>query len=78
MKDFDISIQFCLAHLIRDIQFLAESHDKSISRYGKKLLDAVRELFHTIHLRDQMTLDNFNAALELKKKALIKAGTAYV
>ncbi|MBD3418816.1 MAG: transposase, partial [Chitinivibrionales bacterium] len=24
------------------------------------------------------TLDNFNAALELKKKALIKAGTAYV
>ncbi|MBD3419064.1 MAG: transposase [Chitinivibrionales bacterium] len=27
MKDFDISIQFCLAHLIRNIKFLAESHD---------------------------------------------------
>lgn len=78
MKDFDISIQFCLAHLIRDVKYMVDYHDKVVSRYGKKLLDAIRDLFHTIHLREKMTTEKFTAQLEANKKAVIKAATSYV
>ena len=32
------TVQYCMAHLIRDIRFLAE-HTKKLSRWGQKLLD---------------------------------------
>jgi transposase len=78
MTDFNIRIQFCLAHLIRDVKYLVEFPDASVRRYGVKILDALRDLFHTIHQRDSMTPEAFAAALEKKKAAVIKAGTDYV
>ena len=78
MKDFDVRIQFCLAHLIRDIKFLVDYPDRAVKKYGTRLLDAVRELFHTIHLRDTMSQKQFTAKLEACKCAIIKAGTTWV
>ena len=78
MSDFKITLQFCLAHLIRDVKYLVDFPDKAVSRYGNKLLDAIRSLFHTIHLRETMTPEKFAAELEAKKKAIIKAATSYV
>jgi transposase len=78
MTDFDVRIQFCLAHLIRDIKFLVDYPDRAVKNYGTRLLDAIRELFHTIHLRDTMNQKQFTAKLEACKRAILKIGTTYV
>jgi transposase len=42
----DVKAQFCLAHLKRDLKFLAEwLNDPKLSQYGQKLLDILGELF---------------------------------
>lgn len=78
MKDFDIQLQFCIAHLIRDVKFLAEYHEKSVQEYGKGILKEIRKLFHTIHNRDTMSQADFTEKLERCKAAIIKAGTTDV
>lgn len=78
MVDFNIVLQFCLAHLIRDVKFLVEFPDTSLQRYGTKILDALRELFHTIHARESMSAEKFTTQLNAKKDAIIKAATGYV
>ena len=50
MKDFSITVQFCLAHLIRDIKFLTGLPDAETKAYGHTLLAAVKDLFRVIHL----------------------------
>ncbi len=63
MKDFNIIVQFCLAHLIRDIRFLVSFPDKETRVYGEKLLKSVKELFKVIHEREEMTEQAFKHAL---------------
>jgi transposase len=48
-------IQFCWAHLIREIAFLAEYGDKKVSGYGKRLLGEVKKMYGTIHQREGLT-----------------------
>ena len=64
MGDFDVVVQFCLAHLIRDLKFLAEHPDARNQRYGKRVLKAVREMFSLIHRRDEYRADEFAHLLE--------------
>jgi transposase len=52
MKDFDVRVQFCLAHLIRDVKFLVEHPNPANRRYGKMLLGHLRKLFGVIHRQD--------------------------
>lgn len=75
MTDFNVRIQFCIAHLIRDIKFLVDYPDRAVKNYGTRLLNAVRELFHTIHLRDTMSRKCFTAKLEACKQVILKIGT---
>ena len=78
MTDFDVRVQFCLAHLIREVKYLVDFPDAVVKRYGIKILDALRDLFHTIHACDSMNPERFKAKLEEKKAAVLKAGTGYV
>jgi transposase len=78
MVDFDVRVQFCMAHLIRDVKYLVDFPDAAVKRYGTKILEAVRELFHTIHERDSMSPEQFTAKLEKMKAAILKAGTSHV
>ncbi len=71
MKDFDVAIQFCIAHLIRDIKFLTSVPDAETRGYGKKLLVAVKEMFQVIHDRDRMTKKAFNNALKKAKEKIV-------
>ncbi len=71
MKDFNVNIQFCIAHLIRDIKFLAGLPDAETKAYGQKLLDAVTNMFHIIHQREKMDEDTFRTALEKSKETII-------
>lgn len=53
MGDFDVRVQFCLAHLLRDLKFLAEHPDRRNRTYGKRLLKHVQEMFGVIHRRGE-------------------------
>jgi transposase len=52
IKDFNVSVQFCLAHLIRDIRFLITLPSKEEKEYGRKLLAQMRRMFKLIHDND--------------------------
>jgi len=60
----NVLVQFCLAHLIRDIKFLTTHPDKRNRAYGERLLEAARALFALIHRRDRMSPQRFAADLE--------------
>jgi transposase len=60
-----VLVQFCLAHLIRDVKFLVEHPDAKNRTYGNRVLAALRELFAIIHRRDRYaSQETFQAALE--------------
>ncbi len=48
MADAAATVQFCLAHLIREVRFLTEHTDVVLVRWGNKLLDHLRNLV-TVH-----------------------------
>jgi transposase len=54
MRECSVRVQFCLAHLIRDIKFLTTLPDARDRRYGEQLREAVKQLFAVFH--DQETL----------------------
>ena len=74
MGDFDVSMQFCLAHLIRDVKFLATLPEPATVAYGQRLLDGLRSMFHVIHQRETMEAGAFQQALEQTRNHLILVG----
>ena len=64
MADAGALVQFCLAHLIREVRFLAEHTDKVLARWGKKLLSHLQKLFHTLHRRAKLTVAGFARAMD--------------
>lgn len=61
----NVSLQFCLAHFIRDVKFLAEHPDPKNRQYGARLVADLRKLFHTIHRRQEFASEaTFRASLE--------------
>jgi transposase len=71
MKDFGVELQFCLAHLIRDVKFLTTLPDRATQRYGERVLDGLRRLFQVIHRREVMTAAGFSRALARARRDLI-------
>lgn len=53
------TVQYCMAHLIREIRFLAEHTNRKLSRWGEKLLNGLRTLFKTLHRSDKLTETGF-------------------
>src|SRR3954466_1865546 len=52
-REFGVLLQFCLAHLIRDVKFLATLPDARDRAYGERLRESLRQLFAVIHRREQ-------------------------
>ena len=71
MKDFGVHVQFCLAHLIRDVKFLTTLSDRVTKNYGERVLDGLRRLFRVIHRRDEMTEARFDKAIEKARVDLV-------
>ena len=58
-------VQFCLAHLIRDVRFLVEHPHAKHRAYGRRVLAAIREMFAIIHRREEFATEaTFRGALE--------------
>jgi transposase len=72
MHDFGVLLQFCLAHLIRDVKFLVEHPYKKNQAYGQLLLADLRRLFGVIHRRDAYASpEHFQRALEAARRQLV-------
>ena len=78
MRRFGAILQFCIAHLIRDVRFLTNLPDKESKAYGTRILDGIRALFRIIHNRDFFSKVSFQTALEQAKQTIIKAATTDV
>lgn len=63
MRVCDVRVQFCLAHLIRDLKYLTTLCSKQTVAYGNRLLDEMRKLFGIIHRREKMGKNAFRKAL---------------
>ena len=64
MKDFNVLVQFCLAHLLRDVRFLVEHPNTKNQAYGRRVLGRMRALFAVIHERDFYSKAGFQIALQ--------------
>ena len=71
MQDSSAVMQFCLAHLIRDVKFLAESSDKVTQNWADRTLNDFRKLFRLIHRREQLRPAHFNRRLCILRDRLI-------
>jgi transposase len=78
MREFDVRVQFCLAHLIRDVKFLLTLPGREDQAYGQRLRRALRELFAVIHRRETMTASGFQQALVAARNDVLVAGTTRV
>ena len=64
MKDVGVLVQFCLAHFLRDVRFLAEHPNTRNQAYGRRVLECLRHLFGTIHRRAEFTKAGFQIELQ--------------
>jgi hypothetical protein len=73
MKDFNVPLQFCIAHLIRDIKYLISLPDSETNVYGAALLKQIKDMFKIIHDRGNMSHEEFTAALEKSRQRIMLA-----
>src|SRR4051812_24914312 len=77
-REFGVLIQFCLAHLIRDVKFLTTLPDARDRAYGERLREALRELFAVIHRREELSAAVFQSQLEAARTEVLRCGTGDV
>ena len=75
MGQCSVLVQFCLAHLIRELKFLAEHPDILVREYGQELLRGVRRLFAVIHRKEQLGPAQFQQQLEQQRRAIVRTAT---
>ena len=78
MREFDVLVQFCLAHLIRDVKFLLTLPGREDQAYGRRVCAALRELFAVVHRREKLTTAGFQKVLEAARQQVVKDATTRV
>jgi transposase len=64
LREGNAVVQFCLAHLIRDVKFLTTLPDARDRAYGERLREALRGLFGVIHRRAELGATRVSAATD--------------
>jgi transposase len=78
LREFGVTLQFCLAHLIRDVKYLTTLPDARDQAYGQRLREALRRLFAVIHRREELSAEVFARDLEAARREVIRCGTKAV
>jgi transposase len=78
MRITSVEIQFCLAHLIRDVKFLTTLPDERDRLYGERLRGALKELFEVIHRRENMSAAAFARELQAARDRVLQRGLSDV
>src|SRR4051812_5435801 len=74
-REFGVLLQFCLAHLIRDVKYLTTLPDARDRAYGEGLREALRQLFAVIHRREGLSATAFQGRLEAARAEVMRRGT---
>ena len=74
MRIFDVRVQFCLAHLIREVKFLTRLPAVADVLYGTRLLLALEALFRSIHQREQWSPEEFAQRLQAARDLVLQVG----
>jgi len=72
MREFGGVLQFCLAHLIREVKFLVELPDAATRAYGRRFLESLRQLFKIIHRREELTSAALQSALKAQRREILR------
>jgi hypothetical protein len=73
INDNNIPVQYCWAHLVRDIKFLATLSYKTVQRWAEALLTILRKLFELWKTRRQRYPGHYRRTTEkLRKTFLLK------
>jgi transposase len=75
MRTFDVRLQFCLAHLIREVKYLTTLPDAATRRYGERFREALRRLFAVIHQRDNLPKAQWQSRLQAARTEVIRQAT---
>jgi transposase len=68
----NVRLQFCLAHFIRDVKFLADHPNAENRAHGQRLLSHLKRLFEIIHRRDEYpTETGFRQAMARVRNQLV-------
>jgi transposase len=73
-----VAVQFCLAHLIRDVKYVTTLNDPETKAYAERLRVGLKALFEVIHQREEMDASSFQQALEQHRDALLRDATQRV
>jgi transposase len=74
LRECSVCVQFCLAHLIRDVKFLTTLPDARDQQYGEQLRLALKELFAVFHQREQLPAGVFQARLQARRQQVLLVG----
>lgn len=74
----NVLVQFCLAHLIRDVKFLVEHPLAANRNYGRRVLKSLQAMFRVIYRRAKYAADKFQAALERQAQNVLNQATTRV
>jgi transposase len=74
-REFGVLLQFCLAHLIRDVKFLTTLPDARDRAYGERVREGLRSLFGVIHRREHLSAQDFQSQLEAARAEVLRCGT---
>src|SRR3982750_4201691 len=77
-REFGVLLQFCLAHLIRNVKYLTTLPDARDRAYGEGLREALRSLFAVIHRREGLSATAFQDQLEAARAEVMRRGTREV
>ncbi len=74
----DIRVQWCLAHLIREVKFLTTLPGREVRAFGEAFREALRNLFVVIHQREQFSEREFQRRLLTAKAHILTVSTTAV
>ena len=69
---FNARMQYCLAHLIREIRFLTGQPMRKLARWGRNLLQQMKKLFKTLHNQADTTPERRFARLMHCQKTFLR------
>jgi transposase len=77
MRECSIQVQFCLAHLIRDVKFLT-TLDQATKAYGERLRLALKDLFAVFHQQETLPAAVWQQRLQAARAQILAVGTTNV
>jgi transposase len=72
LRETEAVLQFCWAHLIRDVKFLTTLSDRVTRAFGERLLEKIRGLFRVWHRRGDTPAQRWLRAAERMRQEVLK------